>query len=140
MCYHIIYKQAKMPKWRETSVYMNINLFYEEMGLDSKNVLNRLGSEALILKYLRKFCSDESLSALIENFDAKNYSEAFRAAHTMKGICLNLDIMPLVNLTKELTELLRNYTPDSEGRVTALIGEMKDVYTSVIEKINLLQD
>lgn len=117
---------------------MNIHLFYKEMGLDSSNVLNRLGSEALILKYLRKFCSDDSFSALIESFDAKNYSEAFRAAHTMKGICLNLDIVPLVDLTKELTELLRNYTPDSEDKVKVFIGKTKDVYASVIEKINLL--
>ena len=37
---------------------MDINGFYREIGVDAKDVLNRLGSVVLIKKYLNKFAKD----------------------------------------------------------------------------------
>lgn len=39
----------------------------------------------------------------------KDYGEAFRMAHTLKGICLNLIFDRLSKSLSELTEALRNY-------------------------------
>lgn len=117
---------------------MNIQTFYTEIGADAKGVLNRLGSEALILKYLRKFRDDNSFRVLCDSFNNGRYEEAFRAAHTMKGICLNLDILPLSELSQELTELLRNYTPDLEDRVRSAIDNAEGVYNTVANKIEQL--
>lgn len=45
----------------------------------------------------------------------KDAETAFRAAHTLKGICLNLGFDNLFAPSQELTEKLRGATHDREG-------------------------
>ena len=63
------------------------------MGADYAPVLQRLGSERIVTKF--------------DALDAHDAEEAFRMAHTLKGICLNLGFEPLRQASSELTEELR---------------------------------
>ena len=65
------------------------------MGADYAPVLQRLGSERIVTKFALRF------------LDAHDAEEAFRMAHTLKGICLNLGFEPLRQASSELTEELR---------------------------------
>ena len=96
---------------------MTVRECYEKMGANYDGVLSRLGNEILIRKFVIKFLKDPSfqdLTAAIEKGDAES---AFRAAHTLKGVCLNLGFDRLYEVSAELTEKLR-------GRDTSGTEEM----------------
>ena len=69
---------------------MTVKECYEQMGADYEGVLGRLRSEVLIKKFAKKFLDDGSFRSLKDNLVQKNGEEAFRAAHTLKGVCQNL--------------------------------------------------
>jgi len=66
---------------------MTLQECYAAIGGDYEEVLGRLRSERLIQKFVLKFLNDPSYSLLVETMAARQYDEAFRAAHTIKGVC-----------------------------------------------------
>ena len=65
---------------------MTVKECYQQMGADYEGVLGRLRSEALIKKFAKKFLDDGSFQSLKDNLIQGNGEEAFRAAHTLKGL------------------------------------------------------
>ena len=63
---------------------------YEAIGGNYEAVLGRLHSEALIRRFALKFLEDQSYIQLKQALENKNYEDAFRGAHTLKGVCQNL--------------------------------------------------
>ena len=59
-------------------------------------------------KVCKKFIDDASYSNLENAMTQNNAEEAFRAVHTLKGICLNLGFDTLYKASFELTEKLRD--------------------------------
>lgn len=57
---------------------------YELMDGNYENVLERLNSEKLIKKFLKKFVDDKSFSDITRYIEAGEQENAFRAAHTLK--------------------------------------------------------
>ena len=86
---------------------MTVKECYEQMGADYEGLLSRLGSEALIKKFAVKFLADGSFQDLKTSLEAGEAEQAFRAAHTLKGICLNLGLDGLYEVCAYLTERLR---------------------------------
>lgn len=79
-----------------------------ENDVDVEGAVSRfMGNEALFLKFLLKFKNDKSFASLIANLDQGNYEEAFKCAHTLKGVSANLGINLISGPASELTELLR---------------------------------
>ena len=85
---------------------MTIQECYEAIGGNYEDVLRRLRSEALIRKFTLKFLEDQSYPLLKQALGDNNYEEAFRGAHTLKGVCQNLSFDRLYEVSSELTELL----------------------------------
>ena len=83
------------------------------MGADYAPVLQRLGSERIVTKFALRFLEDKTFSGLCDALDAHDAEEAFRMAHTLKGICLNLGFEPLRQASSELTEELQKTANDS---------------------------
>ena len=83
---------------------MTVRECYEELGCDFDKVLSRLVSEALVKKFALKFLDDPSFGQLKTALADKDAETAFRAAHTLKGICLNLGFDNLFAPSQELTE------------------------------------
>ena len=86
---------------------MTVRECYEKIGSDFDKVLGRLGSEALVKRFAVKFLEDKSFEELTESLKEKDGEDAFRAAHTLKGICANLGLDRLYEVDCELTEKLR---------------------------------
>lgn len=86
---------------------MTIQECYKKMGADYEDVLKRLYSEGMIRKFARMFLDDDSYPKLERSLKEENVEEAFRAAHTLKGVCQNLGFTNLYHPTYELTEVLR---------------------------------
>ena len=58
-------------------------------------------------RFALKFLQDPSFAQLKESLAKNDGEEAFRAAHTLKGVCLNLGFDELFEVSAELTEKLR---------------------------------
>ena len=69
---------------------MTVRECYEKIGSDFDKVLERMGSEALVKRFAIKFLEDKSFEELTESLKEKDGECAFRAAHTLKGVCANL--------------------------------------------------
>ena len=64
----------------------------------------------------------------------KNYEDAFRGAHTLKGVCQNLSFDRLYEVSHELTELLRDGTGEQPG-ISEAMEKVTEVYERMIEEI-----
>lgn len=116
---------------------MTLQECYIAMGGDYDNVLGRLRSERLIQKFVLKFTEDGSFALLCDSMREKNYSEAFRAAHTIKGVCQNLSLTKLLESSSQLSEALRNgYTLEAD----ALAEQVSRDYQQTIAAIRAFQE
>lgn len=75
---------------------MTIEQCYSAIESNYEEVLGRFaGNKMLVEKFARKFLDDPSYQTLVETMDKADYEEAFRAAHTLKGVCANLGFTQL---------------------------------------------
>ena len=86
---------------------MTVNECYDKMGANYQNVLGRFGSEAMVKKFALKFLNDDSFEQLKAGLEKQDAEAAFRAAHTLKGLCMNLGFDSLYEVSSALTENLR---------------------------------
>ena len=110
---------------------MTMQECYKAIGGNYEAVLVRLHSEALIQRFTLKFLEDQSYLQALEN---KNYEDAFRGAHTLKGVCQNLSFDSLYEVSHELTELLRDRTGEQPG-IPEAMEKVTEVYEMTIEEI-----
>lgn len=116
---------------------MTIQECYAALGGDYQEVLSRLYSEALVQRFVGKFLSDPSFQLLEDSMKAENYDEAFRAAHTLKGVCQNLAFTKLGRSSSALTDALRDqWAPD----VPSLAEEVRRDYQQTVDSIRLLKE
>lgn len=115
---------------------MTVKECYEKTGSDYEGVLRRLSSEALVTRFAKKFLNDPSFSELTAGLEEKDGERAFRAAHTLKGVCLNLGFTGLYEGSSQLTELLRG--GNTEG-CDELYASVKEAYASLIEALGALE-
>ena len=65
---------------------MTVKECYDAMGADYEDVLGRLRKDERIQKFVLKLLNDKSYELLINSMEAGDMNEAFRAAHTLKGV------------------------------------------------------
>ena len=117
---------------------MTIQECYAALDGDYTDVLNRLYSEALVTKFVGKFLSDQSFQLLESSLKAGSYEEAFRAAHTLKGVAQNLSFTKLYNSVNELAETLRPEDADVQKAGEQFLDVERD-YKQTVEAIRTLQ-
>lgn len=96
---------------------MDVKQCYEKIGGNYDDVMSRLRTDERIKKFLLKVAEDKSFELLCASLAERNMEEAFRAAHTIKGVCLNLSLTRLYGSASALTEALRGkteYDPEFE--------------------------
>lgn len=118
---------------------MTVKECYDNMKANYDEAFSRLRSDDRIKKFLLKVLNDPSYDLLIESMQNKKVEEAFRAAHTIKGICLNLAITGLGYSASVLTEALRGrkeYGADLEP----LLQKVKKDYSLTTVCIKMLEE
>lgn len=118
---------------------MTLKECYAAMGGDYDEVIGRLRSERLVQKFVLKFLDDGSYDLLCRALEEGNREEAFRAAHTIKGVCSNLAFTQLLQFSSQLTELLREDGGDSE-QVQALFGQVRESYQRTAQAIRSFRE
>lgn len=82
---------------------MTLEECYRALGGSYSDVLARLVDDKMITKYLNKFTKDTSYRDIFAALENNDYETAFRAAHTLKGICLNLGLENLYKAAYKVT-------------------------------------
>lgn len=101
-----------------------------------EDVLSRLRSERMVQKFVLKFLDDKSFDTLCRALEAGIQEEAFRAAHTIKGMCQNLSFTKLEQSSSLMTEALR--AGDMAG-AQALSERVVEDYERTVEAIRTFQ-
>ncbi len=91
---------------------MTLQQCYQALDGNYDDVIGRLRSERLVQKFVLKFTDDGSYDLLLRSIQEGNAQEAFRAAHTIKGMCQNLSFTALGKSSAALTEALRGGSLD----------------------------
>ena len=116
---------------------MTLKECYAALGGDYDEAMGRLRSERLVQKFVLKFLDDGSYQLLQDSLAAGDRNEAFRAAHTIKGVCQNLSFTLLGKSSSALSEALRNgYTPEAD----ALTEQVKAEYRQTAQAIRAFQE
>ena len=114
---------------------MTVQEFYDEVGGDYNEIMSRLRTEDRIRKFAGMFTRDESYKTLVQSINDGDAEEAFRAAHTMKGMCQNMAFTRLFQSSHEITEVLRG--KDIEG-AKKMLEKVTEDYDIVIAGIGTL--
>lgn len=117
---------------------MTIQECYDAMGGNYAAVLHRMAnSERMVKRFAKKFLDDPSYTLLHTSLDSENYEEAFRAAHTLKGVCQNLNLDQLFTSCNVLCDTLRNQA----GPVPAeMLAAVDADYAQTVAAIKQLDD
>lgn len=115
---------------------------YDTFGGDYESVKHRISKEEIIKKFVIKFLSEPSFDNLCSALEREAYDEAFRVAHSLKGVCANLAFVRLEKSVSDLTELLRhsNDAPIDKERCKEAFENVSADYNAVMEAIRKLDE
>lgn len=116
---------------------MTVQECYEVIGGDFEEVCERMMDEARVRKFALKFLSDKSYGLLVEAYEDDKIEDAFRAAHTLKGVCQNLGFTRLFEISNEITEELR---PLQKVDISDKMAQLKEVYDVTISALSQLEN
>ena len=114
---------------------MTIEQCYQALGGSFAEVSMRLPSVRLVEKFIGKFLADGSFDALCAQMSSGSRVDAFRAAHTLKGVCANLGFGRLLSSTSRLTEMLRPEGSAIPAEAGPLMDEVREDYRVTVEAI-----
>ena len=113
---------------------MTVQECYEAFGGNYQEVISRLRTDERVAKFLQRVVDDGSYKLLCDSVAGGNVDEAFRAAHTLKGVCGNLSITKLGESSSELTEILREHRTLGD-EIQPLLQRVKEDYELTINAI-----
>lgn len=117
---------------------MRLEEGYEKLGGDLAEVLERLKKRERILRLIKKVPGDPSMQQLRDAMGQRDYEEAFRFAHNLKGVCANLGLEDLRSAASTLTECLRDGTPKEEPE--PLMELLEGSYETAIRIMGQLEE
>ena len=119
---------------------MSLETCYSALEGDYQTVYNRLNkNERIVKKFVLKFLEDPSYELLEKSLKEKDYKEAFRAAHTIKGICQNLSFTRLYTSINLLAEALRSETAVDPESLPELVQAVEKDYQVTVDAVRALQ-
>lgn len=124
-------------RMQERGLLMNVRECYEMMRGDYEDVRRRFLTDARIRRFALLFLDDRSMEDLRGAMERKDCEGAFHAAHTMKGVCLNLGLAGLYRPVEQITELLRGsrFTEAEQA-----MQEVEEEYVRTYESLRALQE
>lgn len=107
----------------------------EDHGAEVEDTLDRLmGDEEMYKEFLQKFTQNENIIALRKAVDAGDCETAMKEVHTLKGVALNLGLLPLVDVCMDM---LLDFRAGKNEAAMEQIDDVEDAFrewTAVIEE------
>lgn len=114
---------------------MTIQECYQQFGGDFDEMKKRLPSEKMIKTFITKFLNDSSFSDLQTAMRDCSREQAFRAVHTLKGVCANLSLNRLMLSASKLTEILRPEAEKIPAEADLVFDEVRRDYELTVSTI-----
>ena len=114
---------------------MTVQEFYEYIGADYSDVSHRFKNDSSIARFVKMFPVDPSYDRLCSALESEDADTAFRAAHTLKGVSLNLGFSALYEAAFDMAEALRGGLLDGSDE---LIIPLRERYSRVMDGISQL--
>ena len=111
------------------------------MGGDLETVRGRLLTDERIEKFAKIFLQDTSMQTLESALEAGDLPEAYRGAHTLKGVSRDLGFTPLFEAAAALSDALRlddAGVPANMEAVSELMPAVRDAYATVVDAIAII--
>ncbi|WP_461186162.1 Hpt domain-containing protein [Adlercreutzia sp. CNCM I-6216] len=119
---------------------MSLEIAYAAMGGDLETVRGRLLTDERIEKFAKIFLQDTSMQTLESALEAGDLPEAYRGAHTLKGVSRDLGFTPLFEAAA-LSDALRlddAGVPANMEAVPELMPAVRDAYALVVDSIAII--
>ena len=121
---------------------MSLEIAYAAMGGDLETVRGRLLTDERIEKFAKIFLQDTSMQTLESALEAGDLPEAYRGAHTLKGVSRGLGFTPLFEAAAAaLSDALRlddAGVPANMEAVPELMPAVRDAYALVVDSIAII--
>lgn len=110
------------------------------MNGDYAGIISRLRDDRLVSMLICKFLDSVEYGDCGKAIAERDWKTAFMAAHTLKGVALNLSFTDLAKATSDLTELLRPQTVNDPSEAEALYAVVTEKYNATISAIKEFKD
>lgn len=120
---------------------MSLEIAYAAMGGDLETVRGRLLTDERIEKFAKIFLQDTSMQTLETALEAGDLAEAFRGAHTLKGVSRDLGFTPLYEAVAQLSDALKPNdagVPANLDAVPSLLPPVREAYDMVVDAIAII--
>ncbi len=116
---------------------MTLQELYQNIGGDYGQVMRILRMEKLVDKHIRKFSQNGVVERLLAAGRADDPNELFEASHAMKGICGNLGLKDLCELSSRIAEEYRPGNPRrlSDEEISQMLALIDAKYQKAKEEI-----
>ena len=116
---------------------MTLQELYANIGGSYEQALRVLRIERLLDKHIRKLPQNGVIDSLVAAGDTMDAKALFESAHAAKGICGNLGLTKLAELSSQVAEEFR---PGNDRRLTdeqvkETIGQIDELYQKTAEGI-----
>lgn len=118
---------------------MTMEECYQELGGNYAEVCKLLSNPSLIERFTARFLDDHSYCDLCRELENGNREAAFRAAHTLKGVCANLSFTRLMETVSRLMEVLRPEADRIPDAAVELLEDVKQDYQLTVDTIREYQ-
>lgn len=115
---------------------MDLKECFNTFGGNYNDAIGRLITEERVKKFLFMFLKDTSFSELESAMKCRDYDSAFRAAHTLKGVCANLGIEKLGKVSSEITEALRAKDNDAADRLFPQVSQCYSITMNALKQLD----
>ncbi|MBM6869681.1 Hpt domain-containing protein [Pseudoflavonifractor phocaeensis] len=115
---------------------MTLSQLSSQLRFDQAGALARFGgSEALLLRFLRRLPEDKTFAALSDAVAAGDLTGVERGAHTLKGVAANLGLDALRDASSDLVSAVRGGQTD---QIAPLFALLSDAYQAACRDISQL--
>lgn len=115
---------------------MTIEKCYELIEGNYNDVVSRLMDEKRVEKYMLRFLDTKDFDDLTDGINSEDLKKAFLAAHTIKGIALNLGFTKYAESSSELCEYLRPLSVSDNNKLKNMYESVKNDYEKLVKVIN----
>ena len=116
---------------------MTVEELYARIGGDYAEAISRLRMDKLVARFVVKLLDDGSPERLVSAWAEGDEGATFEAAHTVKGVCGNLALTELFQLSNDITEALRpgNVVLRAQTDLDALVARFGELWGTTRDAI-----
>lgn len=107
------------------------------LGADVTGSLERMGgSEAIYIKFLKKFVDDATFPALKSAMEGADNELKTKSAHSMKGVAANLGLIPLQKAALETETCLKENRQEDAKLAFENAEKIYNEITAILRKLS----